>query len=86
MRSPLDEESSNTPALLPQTASRVTLGLDVTCHSQKFKLAALGARVHLPAGSCQQSWSCRAGGTHMGGTHVAGQTQLRQPGPIPTTP
>ena len=82
MRSPLDEESSNTPALLPQTTSRVTLGLDVTCHSQKFKLAALGARVHLPAGS----WACRAGGTHMGGTHVGVQTQLRQPGPIPTTP
>ena len=82
MCSPLDEESSNTPAVLRQTTSRVILGLDVTCHSQKFKLAKLGARVHLPAGS----WACRAGGTHMGGTHVPGQTQLRQPGPIPTTP
>jgi len=39
---PLGEESSNEPALLRQTTSRVTLGLDDICHSQKFKLAKLG--------------------------------------------
>ena len=82
MHSPLSKETSGEPALLRQTTFKVILGLDVTCHSQKFKLAKLRARVHLPAGS----WACRAGGTHMGGTHVPGQTQLRQPGPIPTTP
>jgi hypothetical protein len=41
VHSPLSEESSNKPASLRQTTSRVTLGLDVTCHSQKFKISPL---------------------------------------------
>jgi hypothetical protein len=41
VHSPLSEESSNEPALLRQTTSRVTLGLDDICHSQKFKISPL---------------------------------------------
>ena len=52
VHSPLSEESSNEPALLRQTTSRVTLGLDDICHSQKFKISPLAfsaRRSRMPA-------------------------------------
>ena len=79
MHSPLSEESSNEPALLRQTTSRVTLGLDDICHSQKFKSDPRRARLAPAKRGRGTGWAGRGGGGRKG------RAYLRSWGP-PTRP